>query len=94
MKSLFLFLFLPLVMFGDTIVVNVKGLVCPTCAIGIKKNLYNTKKVKTVDLDIIKQQVKINVLPNKFLSDMEIIKSIDNAGYKTGKKHITRTQNE
>lgn len=94
MKSIFLSFLLPLVMFGDTIFVNVKGLVCPTCAIGIKKNLYNTKKVKMVDLDTTKQQVKITVLQNKFISDKEIIKSIDNAGYKTGKKYIIRTQNE
>ena len=47
---LIILLMLPAILFADKVVVNVKGLVCPTCAIGVKKYLHNTKKtvLKTI----------------------------------------------
>jgi len=85
--SLMLF---PLLLLGNTISVHVKGLVCPSCAIGITKHLSKTKKVKTVTLDVHKQYTYIILLKNKTLSDFEIITAIENAGYEIGKKGIKR----
>jgi len=85
--SLMLF---PLLLLGSTISVHVKGLVCPSCAIGITKHLSKTKKVKTVTLDVHKQYTYIILLKNKTLSDAEIKTAIENAGYELGKKGIKR----
>ena len=77
-------------LFGGTITVNVNGLICPSCAIGIKKHLGKTKKVKSVKLDINKQLTIITELKDKSLTDKEIKTAIENAGYEIGKGGIKR----
>jgi copper chaperone CopZ len=83
-------LILPSILLGGNLVVNVKGLVCPSCAYGIKKHLTKTKKVDTVKLDVTDQLVYISELKNKTLTDKEIHTAIKNAGYEIGKGGITR----
>ena len=85
-----LFLLIPTILFGGNLVVNVKGLICPSCAIGIKKHLNKTKKVKLVKLDINKQLAIITELKDKTLTDTEIKTAIENAGYEIGKGGIKR----
>ena len=72
MKLILLLLFVPIMLFGGIVTVNVKGLICPSCAIGIKKHLDKTKKVKSIKLDIEKQQTIITELKNKTITDKEI----------------------
>jgi len=84
-----LLMLFPLLLLGS-ISVHVKGLVCPSCAIGITKHLSKTKKVKTVTLDVQTSYTHIILLKNKTLSDAEIKTAIENAGYKLGKKGIKR----
>ena len=79
-------------LFGGTITVNVKGLICPSCAIGIKKHLGKTKKVKSVKLDINKQLTIITELKDKTITDKEIQTAIENAGYEIGKGGISRSK--
>ena len=67
LKCLLLLMILPTLVLG-VIKVNVKGLVCPSCAYGIKKHLIKTKKVETIKLDVHKQLVYIHVLKGKDLS--------------------------
>ena len=88
-----LLLMFPLLLLGNTISVHVKGLVCPSCAIGITKHLSKTKKVKTVTLDVQTSYTHIMLLENKTLSDAEIKTAIENAGYELGKKGIQRKSN-
>ena len=85
-----LLIMLPGLLFGGDLVVNVKGLVCPSCAYGIKRHLTKTNKVATVKLDVNKQLVFISELKNKTLTDKEIHTAIKNAGYEIGKGGITR----
>lgn len=85
-----LFLLFPLLLLGNPISVHVKGLVCPSCAIGIKRHLIKTKKVNTIKFDVHKQYTYITVLKNKKLSDAEITTALENAGYELGKKGIKR----
>lgn len=87
-----LLMLFPLLLLGNTISVHVKGLVCPSCAIGITKHLSKTKKVKAVTLDVHKQYTYIILLKNKTLSDAEIKTAIENAGYELGKKGIKRSK--
>lgn len=94
MRLIILLLILPAILFADKVVVNVKGLVCPTCAIGIKKYLHNTKKVKDVKLNINKQQVEMIELTDKKITNKEIIQAIHHAGYKIADNNIIRTTNE
>lgn len=84
-------LILPSILLGGNLVVNVKGLVCPSCAYGIKKHLTKTKKVDTVKLDVTDQLVYISELKNKTLTDKEIHTAIKNAGYEIGKGGINRS---
>ena len=81
---------IPTILFGGNFVVNVKGLVCPSCAIGIKRHLAKTKKVDIVKLDVDKQLVFITERKGKTLTDKEIRTAIENAGYEIGKGGIKR----
>jgi len=85
-----LFLLFPLLLLGNPISVHVKGLVCPSCAIGIKRHLMKTKKVDTIKFDVHKQYTYITVRKNKKLTDAEITTALENAGYELGKKGIQR----
>ena len=85
-----LFLLFPLLLLGNPISVHVKGLVCPSCAMGIKRHLMKTKKVDTIKFDTKKQYTYITVLKNKKLSDTEITTALENAGYELGKEGIKR----
>lgn len=92
MKLILLLLLIPNMLFGGIVTVNVKGLICPSCAIGIKKHLDKTKKVKSIKLDIEKQQTIITELENKTITDKEIKTAIENAGYEIGKGGIIRNE--
>ena len=92
--KLLLILLLPCSIFAKDIVIDIKGLVCSTCAIGIKKNLIKTKKIKTISLNTQKQQASIEMIKNKQLTDFEIIHAIKNAGYEITKSNIKRSKNE
>ena len=92
MKLILLLLLIPMMLFGGIVTVNVKGLICPSCAIGIKKHLDKTKKVKSIKLDIEKQQTIITELENKTITDKEIKTAIENAGYEIGKGSIFRNK--
>ena len=89
-KLALMLLMIPTILFGGNLVVNVNGLICPSCAIGIKKHLAKTKKVDTVKLDVDKQLVFIAELKGKTLTDKEIHTAIENAGYEIGKGGIKR----
>lgn len=67
---------------------KIKGLVCSSCAIGIKKHLNKTKKVERVKFDIKKELAFIYLIKGKTLTNKEIYKAIENAGYKVSE--ITR----
>lgn len=88
-----LLLMFPLLLLGNTISVHVKGLVCPSCAIGITKHLLKTNKIKKVTLNVQTSYTHIILLKNKTLSDVEIKTAIENAGYEIGKKGIQRKSN-
>jgi copper chaperone CopZ len=89
-KLALMLLMIPSILFGGNLVVNVKGLVCPSCGYGIKKHLKKTKKVDTVKFDVNKQLVFIAELKDKTLTDKEIDTAIVNAGYEIGKGGIKR----
>ena len=90
MKLILLLLLIPNMLFGGIVTVNVKGLICPSCAIGIKKHLDKTKKVKSIKLNINKQLTIITELKDKTITDKEIKTAIENAGYEIGKNGIKR----
>ena len=73
---------------AEIIDAKIKGLVCPSCAIGIKKHLNKTKKVYKVEFDIKKETAHIYLIKGKTLTDKEIHKAVENAGFKVSK--ITR----
>ena len=89
-KLVLMLLMIPSILFAGNITVNVNGLICPSCAIGIKKHLAKTKKVDTVKLDVDKQLVFIAELKGKTLTDKEIRTAIERAGYEIGKGGIKR----
>ena len=65
--------------------VKVKGLVCPSCAIGIKKYLKREVNVKYVAFDTVKEVVLIDFVELKgrihWLRNDRIILLVKNAGY-------------
>ena len=76
--------------------INVPGLVCSSCAIGIKKYFKKyTLQVDDVKFDTKKQLALVDFFQNEngtiyWLKNQEIIKLIENAGYKvTSIKRLT-----
>tara|TARA_Y100000310_G_scaffold277705_1_gene295651 strand:+ start:22 stop:429 length:408 start_codon:yes stop_codon:yes gene_type:complete len=65
--------------------IKVKGLVCPSCAIGIKKYLKKEINVKYVALDIYKHLVLVDFVERDdrvlYLKNDKIITLIKKAGY-------------
>tara|TARA_Y100000034_G_C6706267_1_gene311751 strand:+ start:109 stop:495 length:387 start_codon:yes stop_codon:yes gene_type:complete len=65
--------------------VRVPGLVCPSCAIGIKRNLKREVNVKYVAFDINKQVILIDFVEIEgfihYLKNDKIIKLVKDAGY-------------
>ena len=90
MKLILLLILFPMMLFGGNVIVNVKGLICPSCGIGVKVHLIKTQKVKEVLLDVNNQQAIITELKNKTITNTEIQTAIKNAGYEIGKGGIKR----
>ena len=65
--------------------VKVPGLVCPSCAIGIKRNLKRQVNVKYIAFDIAKELVLIDFVEIEgfihYLKNDKIIKLVKDAGY-------------
>ena len=76
--------------------VEVLGLVCSSCAIGVKKYLKKEFNVKYVAFDIKKQLVFIDVIEKDgkvlYLKNEHIIKLIKKAGYEV--TYIKRISNQ
>ncbi len=83
-KILILFFFLSASLSADVfspdIEIGVKGLVCPSCSIGIKKGFAKTKLVKFLKLDINRQTVLVEYFGIE-LHPSKIRKIVKNAGY-------------
>ena len=89
-KLALMLLMIPSISFANIIEVKVLGLVCNACGIGIKKHLMKTKKVEKIKLDTEKHLTFIYLLKGKNLTDKEITKAIENAGYEVAKDGIVR----
>ena len=67
--------------------VYVKGLVCPSCAIGIRKNLSKMKGVDKkrfrdgIDMDPETQLVSIAFKDNASIDNKDLIERVEDAGY-------------
>ena len=65
--------------------VKVPGLVCPSCAIGIKRNLKREVNVKYLAFDITKELVLIDFIEIegviRYLKNDRVIKLVKDAGY-------------
>ena len=77
--------------------VKVKGLVCPSCAIGIKKYLKREVNVKYVSFDTVKEVVLIDFIEIEgrihYLKNDKIIKLVKDAGYEvTSIKRLDKIQ--
>tara|TARA_B100000497_G_scaffold73117_1_gene82042 strand:- start:150 stop:539 length:390 start_codon:yes stop_codon:yes gene_type:complete len=67
--------------------VYVKGLVCPSCAIGVRKNLSKMKGVDKkrfrdgIDMDPETQLVSIAFKDNASIDNKDLIERVEDAGY-------------
>tara|TARA_Y100000296_G_scaffold9866_1_gene11388 strand:- start:571 stop:903 length:333 start_codon:yes stop_codon:yes gene_type:complete len=77
--------------------VKIKGLVCPSCAIGIKRNFLKHKpQVNAVKFDTRKQVALVDFFENEnkriyWLKNEQIIKLVKDAGYEV--TYIKRLDN-
>ena len=84
----------------DTVLVYAKGLVCESCAIGIRKKLTRLKFIdrskpkKGIILDAKSQLVSISVAKGKFEDISDIKKAIQGAGYDPVTLYKYTEQNE
>jgi len=72
---------------ADISLIYVKGLVCPSCAIGVRKNLSKMKGVDKdrfkdgIDMDADTQLVKIALKDNTSIDNKDLLERVDDAGY-------------
>ena len=72
---------------SDISLIYVKGLVCPSCAIGVRKNLSKMKGVDKkrfkdgIDMDADTQLVKIALKDKTTIDNKDLIARVDDAGY-------------
>lgn len=91
-KLLFLIIFLLVIekkVAAQQIEVVVQGMVCSFCAQGIKKKFSQNPNVEKITVDLGAKKVSILTKKNSDLSDIEITKIINDAGYTIG--NIKRT---
>ena len=83
MKVLILcsFFFLSFFSQASEIDVKVKGMVCSMCAQGIQKKISSQKSVESVKVNLDDKHVLIQTKKGQDLSDEEITKMINEAGY-------------
>ena len=67
---------------GKKAVVEVQGMVCSFCAQGIERNFKKQKQVQSVSVDMDKMKVSLLFQPGASLSEAEIKKIIEGAGFK------------
>ncbi len=67
---------------GETVLVNVKGLVCDFCAVGLKKTFgKKTPEVNSIDVSLKEQKIILYFEKDKTLADEKITKLIKDNGY-------------
>jgi copper chaperone CopZ len=66
-------------------VVTVKGMQCPFCAYGIKKQLAKVPGVRKVDVDLAKNQAIVEFAPDAKPTDGQIQRAVHDAGFTPGK---------
>lgn len=65
--------------------ITVKGMVCSFCAQGIEKNFKKHKSLESIKVDLENNFVHLKLKPNQDLLDLEIQKTISDAGYSVEK---------
>lgn len=66
--------------FNPDIEIKIKGLVCPSCGIGIKNGLQKTKLVKQIKFDTKKQLCIVEYISIE-IHPSQIVKIVKDAGY-------------
>lgn len=70
----------PKMAFAEKIDVTVNGLVCSFCAVAIEKT-FKKKNVENIDVNLSERYVRFELDKSNQLSDLEITKIINDAGY-------------
>lgn len=65
----------------ESAILQVSGVVCSFCAQGIQKKFQQTGVVKSVNVDLDKHEVSLEFVESKTLTDDEINKLLESAGY-------------
>ncbi len=66
---------------GTTLLVYVDGLACPFCANGLHRRFKKFAAVQSVDVNLDKGVMTLQVKKEKSISKKEIKEQIDNAGF-------------
>ena len=66
---------------AEEITVTVKGMVCSFCAQGIKKTFSKNASVSSVTVNLDQKRVDLTTKEQMTLTDTEIEKTINDAGY-------------
>lgn len=67
-----------------TIVAQVKGMSCPFCAYGLRKELLTIPGVKDVQVSLAESQASVTVAPPAKVTDEQIRQAIREAGFSPG----------
>jgi copper chaperone CopZ len=75
----------PIALHAEEITITVKGMVCSFCAQGLKKTFSRNGSVSTVEVDLDKKIVSVTTKDGAILSDEELTKIVNDAGYDIAK---------
>lgn len=66
---------------GESIVLNVNGLVCDFCAESVRKMFGKEEAVQKVQVDLANGKVRVDLKPGKSMDDAALEKLIRKSGY-------------
>lgn len=66
---------------GRQAIVTVQGMQCPFCAYGIQKHLKKLTGVKSVEVELVKNQAIVTLEPDAKVTDEDIEQAIRKAGF-------------
>ncbi|MDL5046240.1 heavy metal-associated domain-containing protein [Oscillatoria amoena NRMC-F 0135] len=74
----------------ETLLIEVKGMVCSFCVVGIEKSFKRLDQVRDIFVDLGKSMVAVTLKPGEKMDDDMAAKTVKDSGYEIEK--ISRTE--
>ncbi len=93
-KFLFIILLIPFLAFAkqETVLININGMTCQFCVVGLRKTISKVSGVKSVQVSLKLRKARVLMESNQKADISAIEKAIRQAGYTPGKHRIIHSR--